>query len=609
MEEKIEKMEKGKIEVTAENIFPIIKKFLYSYNEIFLRELICNAVDACIKIKTLANLGKINIPINKLEIEVKVDKDNKILIIEDNGIGMTREEVKKYINQIAFSSAEEFLKKYKTELIGNFGLGFYSSFLVSNKVEILTKSYKPEMASVHWICDGSPNFILRNTKKVKIGTVILLHINEKSKEFLEDYKIIELLKKYCRFIPIPIKFQNKIINNTKPLWKKQNIEINSKEYINFYKELFPELLDDPLFWIHLNIEHPFKLTGILYFSKIINPMDLKKDKIHLYQNQVFVTDKLECIVPDFLNFLKGVIDSPDIPLNVSRSQIKSNITRKKISNYITRKIADRLTKMFLNDRKDFEKKWKNIKLIIEYGMISEPIFYEKAKAFALYSDINGKYFLINEFLEKIKKKQKSKENQIICFYATNLEEQTIYIENVLQKGYKVLLLDNQLTVHLIQKLEMEMNNLTFVRVDSQNIENIFLTKKETNLTQQEKKDLKKEIGKNLDNKKFKIKFEKLDENYLPFIINIPEFIRRINFIRNLNICDFGKKEKRYYNLVVNTNHKIVKRILIEKKKEIKRKILRDSLEFILLCHNLLRVKNQNSLIKRMLENLCACYKI
>ncbi|MGX7593396.1 molecular chaperone HtpG [Candidatus Karelsulcia muelleri] len=609
MEEKIETLEKGKIEVTAENIFPIIKKFLYSYNEIFLRELICNAVDACLKIKTLANLGKINIPINKLEIEVKVD--NNILIIEDNGIGMTREEVNQYINQIAFSSAEEFIKKYKTEddLIGHFGLGFYSSFLVSDKVEILTKSYNPEMASVHWICDGSPNFRLRNTKKVKRGTVILLHINEKSKEFLEDYKIIELVNKYCRFIQIPIKFNNKIINNPKPLWKTKPIEIKRKEYISFYKELFPELLDDPLLWIHLNIEHPFKLTGILYFSKLINPIDLKKDKIHLYQNQVFVTDKLEGIVPDFLNFLKGVIDSPEIPLNVSRSQIKSNITRKKIYNYITRKIADKLTKMFLNDRKSFEKNWKNIKLIIEYGMISEPIFYEKAKAFALYSDINGNYFLFNDFLEKIKTNQKSKENKIICFYATNLDEQNIYIENVLQKGYKVLLLDSQLTVHLIQKLEMDMNNLTFVRVDSQNIENLFLTKKETNLTQQEKKSLKKEIVKTIENKKFKIKFEKLDENYLPFIINIPEFIRRINFIRNLNIGDFGKKDKLYYKLVVNTNHKIVKRILIEKNKEIKRKILRDSLEFILLCHNILIGKNQNSLIKRMLENICTCYKI
>lgn len=602
-------MEKGKIKVTAENIFPIIKKFLYSYNEIFLRELISNAVDACVKIKTLANLGKLNITVNKLEIEVKVDKDNKILRIEDNGIGMTREEVKKYINQIAFSSAEEFLKKYKTEdaIIGNFGLGFYSSFLVSDKVEILTKSYKKGINPVHWLCDGTPNFILRDAKKEKIGTVILLHLNEKFQEFLEDYKILELLKKYCRFIPIPIKFNNKIINNTQPLWKKKSLEIKEKEYRSFYKELFPEILEDPLLWIHLNIEHPFKLTGILYFSQLTNPMDLKKDKIHLYQNQVFVTEHLEGIVPDFLTFLKGVIDSPDIPLNVSRSHIKSNITLKKLSNYITRKIADRLTKMFLKDRKSFENKWKNIKLIIEYGMISEPIFYEKSKAFALYSDINGKYFLFSEFLEKIKKKQKSKEKKIICFYATNLDEQNIYIENVLQKGYKVLLLDSQLTVHLIQKLETDIKNLSFVRVDSQNIDNLFMEKKCTNLTQQEKNTLKKEIGKTIDNKKFQIKFENLNENYLPFIINIPEFIRRINemnLMRNL-------KEKNYsnYNLVVNTNNKIIKRILIEKNKEIKNKIIRDSLEFILLCHNLLKRKNKNRLIKKILENICTCYKI
>ncbi|WP_204097760.1 molecular chaperone HtpG [Candidatus Karelsulcia muelleri] len=602
-------MEKGKIKVTAENIFPIIKKFLYSYNDIFLRELISNAVDACVKIKTLANLGKLNIKVNKLEIEVKVDKANKILIIADNGIGMTIAEVKKYINQIAFSSAEEFLKKYKTEdaIIGNFGLGFYSSFLVSDKVEILTKSYQQGIHSVHWICDGTPNFILRDAKKEKIGTVILLHLNEKYKEFLEDYKILELLKKYCRFLPIPIKFKNKIINNTHPLWKKKSLEINDKEYRDFYKELFPEILEDPLLWIHLNIEHPFKLTGILYFSKLTNPMDLKKDKIHLYQNQVFVTEHLEGIVPDFLSFLKGVIDSPDIPLNVSRSHIKSNITLKKISNYITRKIADRLTKMFLKDRKSFEKNWKNIKLIIEYGMISEPIFYEKAKAFALYSDINGKYFLFSEFLEKIKKKQKSKANKIICFYATNLDEQNLYIENVLQKGYKVLLLDTHLTVHLIQKLETDINNLSFVRVDSQNIENIFMEKKGTNLTQQEKNTLKKEIGKTIDNKKFKIKFENLNENYLPFIINIPEFIRRINEINLMR--NFKEKNYYNYNLVVNTNNKIIKRILRENKQEIKTTLIRDSLEFILLCHNLLKGKNKNSLIKRILENICTCYKI
>ncbi|MGX7586288.1 molecular chaperone HtpG [Candidatus Karelsulcia muelleri] len=602
-------MEKGKIKVTAENIFPIIKKFLYSYNEIFLRELISNAVDACVKIKTLANLGQLNIKVNKLEIEVKVDKANKILIIEDNGIGMTRAEVKKYINQIAFSSAEAFLKKYKTEdaIIGNFGLGFYSAFLVSDKVEILTKSYQQGINSVHWICDGTPNFILRDANKEKIGTVILLHLNENYKEFLEDYKILELLKTYCRFLPIPIKFKNQIINNTHPLWKKKSLEINEKEYRDFYKELFPEILDDPLLWIHLNIEHPFKLTGILYFSKLTNPMDLKKDKIHFYQNQVFVTEHLEGIVPDFLSFLKGVIDSPDIPLNVSRSHIKSNITLKKISNYITRKIADRLTKMFLKDRKSFENNWKNIKLIIEYGMISEPIFYEKAKAFALYSDINGKYFLFSEFLEKIKTKQKSKANKIICFYATNLDEQNLYIENVLQKGYKVLLLDTQLTVHLIQKLETDIKNLSFVRVDSQNIENIFMEKKGTNLTQQEKNTLKKEIGKTIDNKKFKIKFENLNENYLPFIINIPEFIRRINEINLMR--NFKEKNYYNYNLVVNTNNKIIKRILRENKQEIKTTLIRDSLEFILLCHNLLKGKNKNSLIKRILENICTCYKI
>jgi molecular chaperone HtpG len=662
-------MEKGNIKVSAVNIFPIIKQFLYSENEIFLREIICNAVDACNKIITLKNLGKIKNLKDKLEIEVKIYKEDKIIKIIDNGIGMTKKEVEKYINKIALSSAGKFIEKYKAQnpLIGHFGLGFYSSFLISDKVEIITKSYNKKNP-VHWICDGSTKFSIQRAKTKKRGTTILLHVNEKFKEFLAFDRILGLLEKYCRFLPIPIKFKNKIINTINPLWKLNPLKIKEKKYKTFYYELFHDRIDEPLLWIHLNIDHPFKLTGILYFPKLINPISLKKQQIHLYQNQVFVTDNLHGIVPYFLNFLKGIIDSPDITLNVSRSQYKNDITLKKISNYITRKIADKLTKILLKNRKSFEKIWKNIKLIVEYGMISEQLFYEKSKKFALFSNTDGNYYLFSEFLNLIKKKHLSKDNKIICFYASNIDEQSLYIDNVLAKGYKILLLDSPFTVHLIQKIEMENNNITFLRVDSQNIDNLFsedtnvdkkdinvdkkdinVDKKDINVDKKDINELKKELEKKIDkileqifsereNIKFTIKIEHLNDKTMPFLINIPELVRRINEINLINNFENKINNEKHYNLIVNTNNKIIKFVLkthLSKKptevirdevirdevirdevirdevirdEVIRDKIMRDSLELILLFHNILPIKKKKEFLKRILNKIFVNYK-
>lgn len=531
-------MEKGIFKVTAEDIFPVIKKFFYSDQEIFLRELVSNATDAILKLKTLISLGKFSKKIDDLIIEIIIDKPNKILKIRDNGIGMTKKEVEKYINQIAFSGAEDFLKKYKEkkikEIIGHFGLGFYSSFMVSEKVEIISKSYKDYEKAIHWICDGSTNFSIKTIEKQNSGTEIILHIKKNSKEFLEEKRIKTLLSKYCKFMPIPIflgERKNKIINNPFPVWKKNPINLKKEDYINFYKELYSIKMEDPLFWIHLNIDHPFKLTGVLFFPKIKN---LQKEKIHLYQNQVYVTDNLEGIVPDFLNLLKGVIDSPDIPLNVSRSDLKSDSSVKQISGYITRKVADQLEKLCQTNREDFEKKWEEIKIIIEYGMISDQKFYLKAKKFALYPDINNKYYLLEEYLEKskIKLKNKFKDDKIIVFYTSNLESQNSYIETIKKKGYKILLLDSPIVGHLIQKIEIDYKNINFYRVDSDQIDKLLknYNVNEQEISEQEKKELKNSLIKHLDTEKFLIKIKDLDQFSLPFMITIPEFIRRMKEI-------------------------------------------------------------------------------
>lgn len=611
-------MEKGKIKVTAEDIFPVIKKFLYSDQEIFLRELVSNATDAILKLKTLISLGKFSKKIDDLIIEIIIDKPNKILKIIDNGIGMTKKEVEKYINQIAFSGAEDFIKKYKDkkikEIIGNFGLGFYSSFMVSEKVEIISKSYKDSEKAIHWICDGSTNFYIKTIEKQNSGTEIILHIKNNSKEFLEEKRIKTLLSKYCKFMPIPIflgeseegKNKNKIINNPFPVWKKNPINLKKEDYINFYKELYSLKMEDPLFWIHLNIDHPFKLTGVLFFPKIKNQIELQKEKIHLYQNQVYVTDNLEGIVPDFLNLLKGVIDSPDIPLNVSRSDLQSDSSVKQISGYITRKVADQLEKLCQTNREDFEKKWDEIKIIIEYGMISDHKFYLKAKKFALYPDINNKYYLLEEYLEKIKLKNKFKDDKIIVFYTSNLESQNSYIETIKKKGYKILLLDSPIVGHLIQKIEIDYKNLNFYRVDSDQIDKLLknYNVNEQEISEQEKNELKNSLIKHLDTEKFLIKIKDLDQFSLPFMITIPEFIRRMKEISltgnpMLNLKNFNDK----YNIIVNKNHKLIKKILNEKNLKKKQNLIKESLNLVMLSHNLLKGKKLTYFISKSYENL------
>ncbi|MFT6749265.1 MAG: molecular chaperone HtpG, partial [Flavobacterium sp.] len=498
-------MASGKINVSVENIFPLIKKFLYNDHEIFLRELVSNATDATLKLKHLTSIGEAKVEYGSPIIEIKIDKEGKKIHIIDQGIGMTSEEVEKYINQVAFSGAEEFLEKYKDSakdsgIIGHFGLGFYSAFMVAEKVELITKSYKDEPAA-HWTCDGSPEFTLVPSDKTARGTEIVLHVAADSLDFLEDSKIRELLKKYNKFMPIPIKFGTKkeslpllddaaedakpeeievdnIINNPNPAWTKQPSELSEEDYKSFYHELYPMQFEEPLFNIHLNVDYPFNLTGILYFPKMSNDMQMQKDKIQMYQNQVFVTDNVEGIVPEFLGMLKGVIDSPDIPLNVSRSGLQADSNVKKISNYITRKVADKLKGLFTENREDFEKKWNDIKIVLEYGMLSEPKFYEKAGSFILYPTVDDTYFTLEELKEKLKDNQTDKDGKLIVLYASNKDAQHSYVATAKEKGYQVLLLDSPIISHLIQKLEGDNENLSFVRVDGDSIEKL-ISKEDT----------------------------------------------------------------------------------------------------------------------------------
>jgi len=540
-------MQKGQINVQTENIFPIIKKFLYSEHEIFLRELISNAVDATQKLKTIGALGKFSGDMNDLTIEVTLNKKKKTISVKDKGIGMNAAEVDKYINQIAFSSAEEFIKKFKTKseaemnsIIGHFGLGFYSSFMVSKKVEILTKTYlsRGDTKAVRWECDGSPNYTMDEFDKTDRGTEVILHISDDSKEFLEEYKILEILRKYCKFLPVPIRFGNektwekvegekdkdgkdkevevekpRIINNTDPLWKKKPVDLKDEDYKKFYRELYPISFDEPLFHIHLNVDYPFNLTGILYFPKVKRALEVQKDKIQLYCNQVFVTDSVEGIVPDFLTLLHGVLDSPDIPLNVSRSFLQSDPNVKKISNHITKKVADKLESLFKENRSDFEKKWDDIKVFIEYGIISQPDFYERASKFCLLKNVENKYFTFEEYENQIKHAQKDKDCSLIYIYATNPQEQFSFIESVKERGYDVLLLDGIIDAHFINALEQKLEKTRFTRVDSDTVDK--LVKKEdalpSKLNEDQQKSLKELIEKQIDTKKFTIIFESLSE--------------------------------------------------------------------------------------------------
>ncbi|BDW91470.1 chaperone protein HtpG [Flagellimonas marinaquae] len=622
-------MATGKINVSVENIFPLIKKFLYSDHEIFLRELISNATDATLKLKHLTSIGEAKVEYGNPMIEVKVDKDNKRIHIIDQGIGMTEDEVKKYINEVAFSGAEEFLDKYKDAgkdagIIGHFGLGFYSAFMVAEKVEILTKSHKDEPA-VHWSCDGSPEFSLEPSDKTERGTEIILHIAEDSTEFLEDARIRELLVKYNKFMPIPIKFGTKtetlpkpedakeedpaptqevdnIINNPNPAWTKQPSDLKDENYKNFYRELYPMQFEEPLFHIHLNVDYPFNLTGILYFPKLTNDLSIQKDKIQLYQNQVFVTDNVEGIVPEFLTMLKGVIDSPDIPLNVSRSYLQADGAVKKISSYITRKVADKLSSLFKNNREDFEQKWNDIKVVIEYGMLSEDKFFEKADKFALYPTIDGDYHTFEELEAKIKDNQTDKDDKLVVLYTSDKEAQHSYIEAAKGKGYEVLLLDSPIVPHLMQKLETSKENLSFVRVDSDHIDN--LIKKEdttiSKLSDEEKDSLKADLEKVISDKGYTIQLEAMESSASPFIITEPEFMRRMKEMQQTGgggMFGMGNMPD-MYNLIVNTNHELVGEILNTKTAKKRERLINQSLDLAKLSKGLLKGEELTKFISR-----------
>jgi molecular chaperone HtpG len=627
-------MATGKINVSVENIFPLIKKFLYSDHEIFLRELVSNATDATLKLKHLTSIGEAKVEYGNPIIEIKIDKEGKKIHIIDQGLGMTADEVEKYINQIAFSGAEEFLEKYKDSakdsgVIGHFGLGFYSAFMVASKVEIITKSYKDEPAA-HWTCDGSPEFSLVPHEKTDRGSEIILHIAEDSLEFLEEFKIRELLTKYNKFMPIPIKFGTKqealpkpedapedykteyqevdnIINNPNPAWTKQPVDLTDEDYKKFYHELYPMQFEEPLFNIHLNVDYPFNLTGILYFPKMSSDLQLQKDKIQLYQNQVYVTDNVEGIVPEFLGMLKGVIDSPDIPLNVSRSYLQADGNVKKISNYITRKVADKLKSLFNENREDFEQKWNDIKIVLEYGMLSEPKFYEKAGDFVLYPTTGDKYYTLSELKESIAANQTDKNGKLVVLYASNKETQHSYIDIAKEKGYQVVLLDSPIVSHLIQKLEADNENLTFARVDADHIDKL-IEKEEvqiSKLSEDEQTNLKSVLEAIVPKANYTVQLEPMDSNAAPFMITQPEFMRRMKEMSASGgggMFGMGNFPD-MYNLVVNSNSTLATTILQTEDKSAQELLVKQALDLAKISQGLLKGEELTAFVKRSFETL------
>lgn len=625
-------MSTGKINVSVENIFPLIKKFLYSDHEIFLRELVSNATDATLKLKHLTGIGEANVEYGTPQIEIKIDKDGKKLHIIDQGLGMTAEEVEKYINQVAFSGAEEFLEKYKDSakdagIIGHFGLGFYSAFMVAEKVEIITKSYKDEPAA-HWTCDGSPEFTLVPHDKTERGTEIILHIAEDSTEFLEEFRISELLRKYNKFMPIPIKFGTRkealpkpeeagddykteyidvdnIINNPSPAWTKQPSDLKDEDYQNFYRELYPMQFEDPLFYIHLNVDYPFNLTGILYFPKMSQEVQMQKDKIQLYQNQVFVTDNVEGIVPEFLGMLRGVIDSPDIPLNVSRSYLQADGNVKKISNYITRKVSDKLKALFTENREDFEKKWNDIKIVLEYGMLTEPKFYEKAGDFVLYPTVNEAYYTLAELKETLKDTHTDKNGKLVVLYTSNKEQQHSYIDIAQEKGYQVLVMDSPIVSHLIQKLETDNENLTFARVDADHIDKL-IQKEDTTpskISEEEQEKLKGILENVIPKANYTLQLEAMDSSAAPFILTQPEFMRRMKEMSQTGggMMGFGNFPE-MYNVLVNTNADLATRLL-ETEGETQEKLIKQALDLAKIAQGLLKGEELTAFVKRSFEQL------
>jgi len=628
-------MQTGKINVQTENIFPIIKKFLYSDHEIFLRELVSNAVDATQKLKTLSAIGEASGDLGNLKVEVVIDKEAKTLTIKDSGIGMTAEDIEKYITQIAFSGAEEFVEKYKDKtsevnaIIGHFGLGFYSAFMVAKKVEIFSLSFKEGSKAVRWECDGSPDYTIEELEKAERGTNIVLHIADDSEEFLEQYRIQELLSKYCKFLPVEIKFGTKkeikkaddendatkegeveveidnIINNPNPAWTKKPADLTDEDYKKFYHELYPMSFEDPLFNIHLNVDYPFNLTGILYFPRIKKSFETQKDKIQLYSNQVFVTDSVENIVPDFLTLLRGVIDSPDIPLNVSRSYLQSDSSVKKISGHITKKVADKLEELFKKDRSDFESKWEDIKIFVQYGMLSDEKFYDKAQKFALLKSTSGKYFTLEEYAEIVKPIQTNKDNRVVYLYTTNLEEQHSFIETAKERGYDVLLFDSPIDSHYINQLESKLKDTTFVRVDADTIDKII--KKEeaqpSKISEEEQKKLQQIIEEIVAKEKFSIVFESLSEKDSPILITKPEFMRRMKDMSAMGgggMAFYGTMPE-MHNLVVNGNHPLISKILKETNIDKQKQLGKQTVDLAMLSQGLLKGEELTKFIKRSVE--------
>jgi len=625
---------KGNINVQTENIFPIIKQFLYSDHEIFLRELVSNAVDATQKMKTLKTIGELDADIKNLRVEVILNKEAKTVTIRDNGIGMTDKELDKYINQIAFSGAEEFVNKYKdsdtkNSIIGHFGLGFYSAFMVAKEVEIITKSQKPNSKPVKWICDGSPNFTMEEAKKKTKGTDVILHIADDSTEFLEEGRISTILNKYCKFLPVEIKFGTKtdkiddpkgkkddkgnvikidkvsdnIINNTKPAWTKAPSNLKDEHYKSFYKELYPMEFSDPLFHIHLNVDFPFNLTGILYFPKLKNNLEVQKNKINLYSNQVFITDNVENIVPEFLTLLHGVIDSPDIPLNVSRSYLQADGNVKKIASHITKKVADKLSRMFKKDRKDFEQKWDDVKVFIEYGMLTEQKFFDKAKDFSLYKNTDSQYYTFSEFSEKVKLTQKNKDGKIVILYTNDAKEQHSFVKTATEKGYEVLELGGPLISHLISKLEADNTDIQFARVDAEIIDKLIEKEESTvsKLSDKEQEKLKKMIEEGVDKEKFTVQIQNMSVSDSPVVITQSEFMRRMKEQQQLSggggMQMFGSMPESY-NLAINSNHDLIGKILAEKTKKKRTNLINQILDLALLSQGMLKGKDLTSFISR-----------
>ncbi len=636
-------MQTGNINVKTENIFPVIKKFLYSDHEIFLRELISNAVDATQKIKTLATLGKTDSELGDLTIEVKVNKDDKTIRVIDHGIGMSAEEVDKYINQIAFSGAEDFLAKYKGQdaanIIGHFGLGFYSSFMVADRVDILTKSHTDAKA-VKWSCDGSTEFTMEETDKTERGTEIVLHVSDDAEEFLDENKIVGLLTKYCRFLPIPIRCGNKtewrkpepkpmdenadhkddqkeepkeeavqvprIINDTDPIWQKSPSSLTDEDYKKFYHELYPMNFEDPMFQIHLNVDYPFNLTGVLYFPKVKNQLDLKKNRVQLYCNQVYITDELEGIIPEFMTLLHGVIDSPDIPLNVSRSYLQSDANVKKISTYISKKVAEKLESMFKENREDFEKKWDELKVFLQYGSLTDEKFYDKIKEFYLLKSTDGKYYTIEEYRNLVSALQTNKDDMVILLYAANTDEQHIYIQAAKDKGYDVLLMDGFLDAHAINMLEQKNEKMRFTRVDADVIEKLIEKKDEASpskLSEEQQKNLKEYFDKEVDKSKYTVMVESLSETDLPVIITQNEFMRRFKDMEKVSGQQSMYGDFEHYNIVVNGNHPLALRLLEEPDEEKRDRLVQQMIDLALLSQNILTGEKLSEFVKRSYEIL------